>query len=143
MAIQPLEISAVVQALEPSPDPSADFLSRRSVKLALFMLGDIISLTLAYYAAVRLSKVIFHVAQAAFGPSTYPLLFVPFCAGMFYVMDGDSGKLHLIEAGTTEYKELGCAQILTGPEVWAPMALSGGKLVLRDLGKMICLDVRG
>jgi len=88
MAIQPLEISAVVQALEPSPDPSADFLSRRSVKLALFMLGDIISLTLAYYAAVRLSKVIFHVAQAAFGPSTYPLLFVPFCAGMFYVMDG-------------------------------------------------------
>ena len=62
---------------------------------------------------------------------------------MFFVMDGDSGKLQLIEASTTEYKELASAQVLTGPEVWAPMALSDGKLVLRDLGKMICLDVRG
>ena len=63
--------------------------------------------------------------------------------GMFFVMDGDSGKLHLIEASTTEYKELASAQVLAGPEVWAPMALSNGKLVLRDLGKMICLDIRG
>jgi outer membrane protein assembly factor BamB len=63
--------------------------------------------------------------------------------GMFFVMDGDTGKLHLIEACTTGYNELASAQVLSGPEVWAPMALSGGRLVARDLGKMICLDVRG
>jgi hypothetical protein len=58
-------------------------------------------------------------------------------------MDGDSGKLHLVEASTTGYNELAAAQVLAGQEVWGPMALSGGKLVLRDLTKMICVDVRG
>ena len=76
--------------------------------------------------------------KASFGLGSFLL-----ADGMFFVLDGDSGKLRLIEASTTEYKEIATAQVLTGPEVWAPMALSGGKLVLRDLGKMICLDVRG
>ena len=58
-------------------------------------------------------------------------------------MDGDSGKLRLVDASTTGYNELASAQVLAGQEVWGPMALSGGRLVLRDLSKMICLDVRG
>jgi hypothetical protein len=33
--------------------------------------------------------------------------------------------------------------VLNGSDVWGPMALSGGKLVLRDLTKMVCIDVRG
>jgi len=61
--------------------------------------------------------------------------------GMFLVMEGDTGRLRLIEASTTGYNELASAQVLAGQEVWAPMALSEGKLVLRDLTKMICLDV--
>jgi outer membrane protein assembly factor BamB len=77
-------------------------------------------------------------AKASFGLGSFLL-----ADGMFFALDGDTGKLHLIEACTTEYKELACAQVLSGPEVWAPMALSNGKLVARDLGKMICLDVRG
>jgi hypothetical protein len=48
----------------------------------------------------------------------------------------------LIEAATTAYNELASAQVLAGPEVWAPMALADGKLVLRDLSRMVCLDVR-
>jgi len=52
-------------------------------------------------------------------------------------------KLRLIEAGTAGYHELASAQVLAGQEVWGPMALSDGRLVLRDLTKMICLDVRG
>lgn len=76
--------------------------------------------------------------KASFGLGSFLL-----ADGMFFVLDGDSGKLQLIEASTTQYKELASAQVLTGQEVWAPMALSGGKLVLRDLTKMICLDVRG
>jgi outer membrane protein assembly factor BamB len=63
--------------------------------------------------------------------------------GMFFVLDGDTGKLRLIEATTKGYNELAGAQVLAGQEVWGPMALSDGKLVLRDLTKMVCLDVRG
>lgn len=63
--------------------------------------------------------------------------------GMFFVLEGRTGVLRLIEANTTGYKELASAQVLNGPDVWGPMALSDGKLVLRDLTKMIALDVRG
>jgi outer membrane protein assembly factor BamB len=63
--------------------------------------------------------------------------------GMFLAMDGNTGRLRLIEASTTGYNETASAQVLGGQEVWAPMALSDGKLVLRDLTKMICLDLRG
>ena len=75
--------------------------------------------------------------KAAFGSGSYMM-----ADGMFFVMEGDTGKLHMIEASTTGYKELGSAQVLSGEEVWAPMALSGGKMVLRDLTKMICIDLR-
>jgi len=63
--------------------------------------------------------------------------------GMFFVLDGKTGMLRLVEANVTAYKELASAQVLSGPDVWGPMALSDGKLVLRDLTKMVCLDVRG
>jgi len=62
--------------------------------------------------------------------------------GMFFALDGDTGTLRLLEASLTEYKELDSAKVLAGQEVWAPMALSDGKLVLRDLSKMVCLNVR-
>jgi outer membrane protein assembly factor BamB len=63
--------------------------------------------------------------------------------GMFFVLEGKTGMLHLLEANTTGYKELDKAQVLSGEDVWGPMALSDGKLVLRDLSKMVCIDVRG
>ena len=62
---------------------------------------------------------------------------------MIFALEGATGVLHLLEASTTGYKELAKAPVLKGPEVWAPIALSDGKLVIRDLAKMICLDVRG
>ena len=63
--------------------------------------------------------------------------------GMFFVLEGKTGMLRLIEASTREYKELPSAQVLNGPDVWGPMALSDGKLVIRDLGRMVCLDLKG
>jgi outer membrane protein assembly factor BamB len=63
--------------------------------------------------------------------------------GMFFVLEGKTGALRLIEANTTGYKEFARAQVLSGQDVWGPMALSEGKLVLRDLTKMVCIDVRG
>ena len=76
--------------------------------------------------------------KAAFELGSYLL-----ADGMFFVLEGKTGILRLIEASTTAYRELASAQVLSGPDVWAPMALSDGKLVIRDLTKMICLDVRG
>ena len=60
---------------------------------------------------------------------------------MFFILEGKTGMLRLIEASTTEYKELDSAQILSGHDVWGPMALSDGKLVMRDLAKMVCIQV--
>lgn len=63
--------------------------------------------------------------------------------GMFYVLEGKTGMLRLVEARTDEYRELARAQILGGHDVWGPMALSDGKLVLRDMRQIVCLDVKG
>jgi len=50
-------------------------------------------------------------------------------------------KLHLIEADPAAYKQLAGAQVLDGPESWGPLALAHGRLIARDLNKMVCLDV--
>jgi len=76
--------------------------------------------------------------KASFGLGSFLL-----ADGMFFVLDGDSGMLRLLEASTSEYKELASSQVLSGQEVWAPMALSDGKLVLRDASKMVCIEVGG
>jgi outer membrane protein assembly factor BamB len=76
--------------------------------------------------------------KASFGLGSFMM-----ADGMFLALDGDSGKLRLIEASTTGYHELAAAQVLAGQEVWGPMALSEGKLVLRDLTKMVCVNIRG
>jgi outer membrane protein assembly factor BamB len=62
---------------------------------------------------------------------------------MFFMLDGDSGALRLIEASTSGYKELASAKILAaeGGEVWGPLALSNGRLVIRDAHQMVCLQV--
>lgn len=61
--------------------------------------------------------------------------------GLFFILDGNTGMLRLLEANTKEYKELASAQILEGEDVWGPLALSNGKLVIRDMNKMVCLQV--
>jgi outer membrane protein assembly factor BamB len=53
----------------------------------------------------------------------------------------DSGKLRLFEAAPTRFRLLGEAQPLTGRESWAPLALAGGRLLARDLTRMVCLAV--
>ena len=62
--------------------------------------------------------------------------------GMFYIVEGTSGRLHLVEASASGWKELAVADgLLAGGEVWAPMALVNGKLLCRDLKKLLCLQV--
>ena len=61
--------------------------------------------------------------------------------GMFFILEGKTGLLRLLEANISEYRELDQAQILSGHDVWGPMALSDGKLILRDMTKMVCIEV--
>lgn len=60
--------------------------------------------------------------------------------GLIYAMN-DSGLLRLIEATPEKYTLLAQAQVLKGRESWGPLALAGGRLIARDLTKMVCLDI--
>ncbi len=62
--------------------------------------------------------------------------------GLIYVMN-DMGVLTLIKATPAGYRQLAQAKVLEGPDSWAPMALASGRLILRDLKRMICLDIAG
>jgi outer membrane protein assembly factor BamB len=59
---------------------------------------------------------------------------------LIYVLD-DNGKLTMAEAAVGGYRQLGQAQVLDGHDAWGPMALVGGRLILRDMVRMVCLDV--
>ena len=61
--------------------------------------------------------------------------------GLIFAMD-DHGLLSLAEANAVEYRQLAQAKVLDGHDSWAPMAIAGGRLLLRDLTRMVCLDVR-
>lgn len=60
--------------------------------------------------------------------------------GLLYVMD-DHGKLTLAEATPTGYVQFAEADVLEGIDAWGPMALASNRLIVRDLTKMICLDI--
>ena len=64
--------------------------------------------------------------------------------GLFYSMDGATGDLRILSPSPDGYKELAVAPgVLGGKEIWGPMALSNGRLVVRDQRQMKCLDVKG
>ena len=60
--------------------------------------------------------------------------------GMIYIID-DDGLLSLIEAIPDEFRLLDRAQVLDGHECWGPPALVAGRLLVRDLTTLVCLDV--
>jgi outer membrane protein assembly factor BamB len=60
--------------------------------------------------------------------------------GKIFVLD-DEGTLTLAQANTTGYIQLAQAKVLEGPDAWGPMAFAAGRLIIRDMNRMICLDV--
>ena len=66
-----------------------------------------------------------------------PFLVVP---GLILALN-DDGVLSLFEASAEKFALLARAQVLKGRESWGPMALAGGRLIVRDLTRMVCLDV--
>lgn len=61
--------------------------------------------------------------------------------GKFLILD-DSTKLTIAEASSESYKELDSHLFFDGHDAWAPMAIVDGRLILRDLTRMICIDLR-
>ena len=55
----------------------------------------------------------------------------------------DSGVLTLVEATPSGYVQLAQSKLLDGPDSWGPMAIVSGRLILRDLTRMICIDIAG
>ena len=53
----------------------------------------------------------------------------------------ERGKLHLVEADATAYKELASHQVLSG-RCWTQPSLADGRLYLRNMKEMVCLDFR-
>ena len=62
--------------------------------------------------------------------------------GLIYVMN-DSGVLTLAEAAPAGYVQLAQSKLLDGPDSWGPMAIVSGRLILRDLTRMISIDIAG
>ena len=62
--------------------------------------------------------------------------------GLMYVMDGRTGELYIVEPSPQGFKSLGKAKLLGGKEIWGPLALAGGKLVIRDQSQMKCVDLQ-
>ena len=57
-------------------------------------------------------------------------------------IDGIKGILYLIEPSPDGFKELASAKLLDTNQCWAPLALSDGKLLIRDQQQMKCVLVR-
>lgn len=61
--------------------------------------------------------------------------------GFIYAMN-DAGKLCLFDASPDHCAPLAQAEVFPeGHESWGPMALAGGRLIVRDFTRILCLDV--
>lgn len=57
--------------------------------------------------------------------------------------NGRNGDIYLIKPSPDGYMEMGKASFFDSKksQAWAPLAFSQGKLIIRDLEKMVCLDL--
>lgn len=62
--------------------------------------------------------------------------------GLMLSVDGREGILYLIEANPEGFKKLASADLLDTNECWGPLALSDGKLLIRDQKQMKCIAVK-
>lgn len=62
--------------------------------------------------------------------------------GVIISLDGKTGILHMVEPSPEGFKPLASAKMFEGKEMWSPMALSDGKLLLRNQVEMKCIDLR-
>ena len=64
--------------------------------------------------------------------------------GLLIGQNGKNGDIHLIDPSPEGYRELGKASFFDSSksQAWSPLAISHGRLIARDLEKMVCIDFR-
>jgi outer membrane protein assembly factor BamB len=70
-----------------------------------------------------------------------------FADGMIIILDGELGELALVDPSPGGYNELARAKVFTnlrkkGNKIWAPMALTDGKLIVRSQKELKCIALR-
>lgn len=61
--------------------------------------------------------------------------------GRIYSVDGDSGIFYIIDPSPDGFKPLAQAKLLGTKQAWGPLAISDGKLYLRDQKTLFCISV--
>lgn len=64
-------------------------------------------------------------------------------AGDQLIVLNDDGTLVTAKATPTRYEPGIRAQVLNGRDAWAPIAVAGGRILLRDSTRMVCLEASG
>jgi outer membrane protein assembly factor BamB len=81
-------------------------------------------------------KEIWNSGRDKFGAGPYMI-----ADGLIFVMN-DDGELTLAEATPAAYKPLARAQVIENAfDSWGPMAMVAGRLIVRDMTRMVCLKV--
>ena len=60
----------------------------------------------------------------------------------FYILD-DNGTLTMMKMDGADGKILGSHRIIDGSDAWGPLAVADGRMILRDLNQMVCIDLTG
>lgn len=58
----------------------------------------------------------------------------------FYILD-DDGVMTVLDAQADEYVQLSQSQVLEGHDAWGPIAIAGSRMLLRDMNKMVCIEI--
>jgi len=58
-----------------------------------------------------------------------------------FVVD-DAGVLTIVKADSGSYQQLSQVKVLSGRESWAPIAITNGRMLLRDFEQLICLNLK-
>ncbi len=66
--------------------------------------------------------------------------------GKILILDGETGELAMVDPNPKAYKELARAKVFSNLKprrnnIWAPMALANGKLIVRSQNEMKCLEI--
>jgi outer membrane protein assembly factor BamB len=81
-------------------------------------------------------KELWNSGRDKFGSAPYMI-----AGGAIYALN-DEGLLTMAEASPRGYRPLARAQVIPdGVTCWGPMALVGGRLIVRDLNRLVCVDI--
>jgi outer membrane protein assembly factor BamB len=62
--------------------------------------------------------------------------------GLLYSLDGEEGLIRLIRPDPEAYRQVSQTPFPKGDELWGPIVLADGRLLVRGNGALHCLDVR-